>query len=111
MKLTFTVENQPTSEQKNLILDPLGAFSEAQAGPSNFKEFNLFARSETCRFVGGLVGWTHWNHFFVCALFVDERARRQGIGRELMKRAEELALEQGCNTIYLDTFDFQAPGF
>ena len=28
-----------------------------------------------------------------------------------MKRAEELAVEQGCNTIYLDTFDFQAPGF
>ena len=111
MKLTFTLETQPSSEQKNLILDPLHAFNEGQAGPCNFKEFTLFARSETGDFVGGLVGWTHWNHFFVCALFVDERARREGIGRELMKRVEELALEQGCDAIYLDTFDFQAPGF
>jgi GNAT superfamily N-acetyltransferase len=111
VKLTFTLENQPASEQKNLILGSLDAFNEAQAGPCNFKEFTLFARSETGSFVGGLVGWTHWNHFFVCALFVEERARRQGIGRELMKRAEELAVEEGCNTIYLDTFDFQAPGF
>jgi GNAT superfamily N-acetyltransferase len=111
VKLTFTLETQPTSEQKKLILDSLDIFNDAQAGSCNFKEFTLFARSETGGFVGGLLGWTHWNHFFVCALFVDERARREGVGRELMKRAEELAVEQGCNAIYLDTFDFQAPKF
>jgi hypothetical protein len=28
-----------------------------------------------------------------------------------MQRAEALALDQGCDVIYLDTFDYQAPGF
>jgi ribosomal protein S18 acetylase RimI-like enzyme len=28
-----------------------------------------------------------------------------------MKRAEALALEQGCDAVDLDTFDYQAPGF
>lgn len=67
--------------------------------------------SKTGEFVGGLLGFTHWNHFFVSAVFVDQRFRREGIGRELLKRAEALALEHGCDTIYLDTFDYQAPGF
>ncbi|MBV8482654.1 MAG: GNAT family N-acetyltransferase [Verrucomicrobia bacterium] len=78
----------------------MDAFNETQAGPCNFKEFTLFARSETAGFGGGLLGWTHWNHFFVCALVVDKRVRREGIGSELMKRAEELANQQGCDAIY-----------
>jgi ribosomal protein S18 acetylase RimI-like enzyme len=58
-----------------------------------------------------LLGFTHWNHFFVAAVFVDPQLRRQRVGRELLRRAEALALDQGCDAIYLDTFDFQAPGF
>jgi GNAT superfamily N-acetyltransferase len=111
MRLTFTLEPQPSTEKENLIINPLIAYNEAQAGPRNSKRFALFVRSESSDLVGGLLGSTHWNHFFVSALFVHEDARREGIGRELMKRAEALALEQNCEAIFLDTFDFQAPGF
>jgi GNAT superfamily N-acetyltransferase len=111
MELTFTLEPEPTPEERYRIIDPLIAYNEAQAGPRNSKEFAFFVRSERGEFVGGLLGSTHWNHFFVSAIFVDQRFRKEGIGRELMIRAEALALEQGCDTIYLDTFDFQAPGF
>lgn len=111
MELTFTLEVDPSPETKRLIIDPLIAFNEAQAGPRNPKEFTFFVHSERRELVGGLLGSTHWNHFFVAAVFVHEQFRRAGIGRELMKRAEALALAQGYDAIYLDTFDFQAPDF
>jgi len=111
MELTYTLTPEPTPEEQYRIIDPLIAYNEAQVGPRNKKDFAFFVRSETGEFAGGLLGFTHWNHFFVSAIFVDEKARGEGIGRELMQRAEALALRQGCETIYLDTFDYQAPGF
>jgi ribosomal protein S18 acetylase RimI-like enzyme len=111
MDLTFTLKPEPTIEERNQIIDALSAYNEAKVGPRNKKEFAFSVHSETGEFVAGLLGFTHWNHFFVSAVFVEEQFRREGIGRELMQRAEALALQQGCDTIYLDTFDYQAPGF
>jgi len=107
----FTLKPEPTPEEKYLIIDPLIAFNESQAGPRNLREFAFYVQSETNDLLGGLLAHTHFNHLFVSAIFVAQRFRRHGIGRELMRRAEALALEQGCDAIYLDTFDYQAPGF
>jgi ribosomal protein S18 acetylase RimI-like enzyme len=111
MELNYTLQSEPTPEEQYRIIDPLIAYNEAQIGPRNKKDFAFFAKSETGEIVGGLLGFTHWNHFFISTLYVDQRFRKEGIGRELMARAEALALEQECDAIYLDTFDFQAPGF
>ena len=111
MELTFTLQPEPTPEETYRIISPLVAYNEAKAGPRNKKEFAFSAHAETGEFVGGLLGFTHWNHFFVSAIFVEEQFRGEGIGRELLERAEALALQHGCDTIYLDTFDYQAPGF
>jgi ribosomal protein S18 acetylase RimI-like enzyme len=111
MELTYTLTPGPTPEEQYRIIDSLIAYNEAQVGPRSKKDFAFFVRSETGDFVGGLLGFTHFNHFFVSAIYVDQQLRNEGIGRELMKRAEALALEQGCDVIYLDTFDYQAPGF
>jgi ribosomal protein S18 acetylase RimI-like enzyme len=111
MAVTYTLKPEPAPEERYLIIDPLIAYNDAQVGPRNRKEFALSVRSEMGEFVGGLLGFTHFNHFFIGALHVDQRFRKEGIGRELMKRAEALALKQGCDVIYLDTFDYQAPRF
>ena len=111
MELNFTLQPEPTPEERNRIIDPLIAYNEAQVGPRNKKEFAFSMHSETGEFIGGLLGFTHWNHFFVSAVFVDQRFRGEGIGSDLLKRAEAVALEQGCDTIYLDSFDYQAPRF
>jgi ribosomal protein S18 acetylase RimI-like enzyme len=111
MKLTYALQPEPTPEERYRIIDPLIAYNEEQAGPRNSKDFAITVRSDSGEFVAGLLGFTLWNHFFVASLYVDQGFRKEGIGRELMARAEALALEQGCDAIYLDTFDFQAPGF
>jgi hypothetical protein len=81
MDLTFTLQPEPAPEERYRIIDPLIAYNEAKAGPRNTKEFAFSVHSETGEFVGGLLGFTHWNHFFVSAVFIEEQFRREGIGR------------------------------
>jgi GNAT superfamily N-acetyltransferase len=71
----------------------------------------LFARDASGQVQGGLNGRTHWSWCFVEMLAVSEPYRRQGIGTQLLTRAEHLAKARGCIGIYLTTIAFQAPDF
>ena len=42
---------------------------------------------------------------------VPAAQRGSGLGRRLMAMAEKAARGEGCVGIWLDTFEFQAPGF
>ncbi|MHB2211510.1 GNAT family N-acetyltransferase [Methylobacterium sp. CM6257] len=42
---------------------------------------------------------------------VPEQYRKGGYGSKLMVRAEEIARNNGCAGIWLDTFELQARGF
>lgn len=62
--------------------------------------------------VGGIVAqFTTFKILYVSTLFVHEKFRGRGIGRELLIKAEAFAKNQGANLIRLDTFGFQAPNF
>jgi ribosomal protein S18 acetylase RimI-like enzyme len=98
------VRCDPSAEEKDLIFKGLVEFNESGVGDARFKEFEK-------AIIAGLLGHTLWNGFFVSALWVAEAVRRKGIGRRLLARAEELAIQNGCDHIHLDTFDFQARDF
>lgn len=63
------------------------------------------------------VAWDGGVHAFVLDTLVASRARRQGIGTELVKRAVDGARDAGCEWIHVDfdddlaTFYFEACGF
>jgi len=84
---------------------------EAIGRAAGWQPFALNIIDDAGAKVGGLEGWTSHDWLFVGAFFVPESLRRQGLGRELMKRAETFARERSCAGIWLDTFAFQAPGF
>ncbi|MGF1621746.1 MAG: GNAT family N-acetyltransferase [Rhodomicrobiaceae bacterium] len=63
------------------------------------------------RIVAGLRGKTALRWLFVSTLAVAPECRGSGYGRKLMEEAERVAIERGCQGIWLDTFSFQAPGF
>lgn len=62
--------------------------------------------------VGGLNAYMSAFHIlYVDTVFVDEKYRRQGIGRKLILEMEQRAKKLGANMIRLDTFDWQGYEF
>jgi ribosomal protein S18 acetylase RimI-like enzyme len=105
------VRSDPSQEEKAVIFNSLAEFNVSQVGDAKFKEFGVFASGESELILGGLLGFIHWNGCFISTLWVAEPVRQKGIGRMLLAKAEERAVENGCDHIHLDTFDFQARGF
>ncbi|MEJ0063218.1 MAG: GNAT family N-acetyltransferase [Alphaproteobacteria bacterium] len=48
---------------------------------------------------------------FIKLIWVKENERRRGLGQKLMKTMEEEAAKRECRSIYLWTYDFEAPEF
>lgn len=111
MNLRIELSQTPTPEDREAILAPLRAYNVAQAGDGQAQPLALLIRDDQSEVVGGLYGRFFYQWLFIELLSVPEQARGQGVGSTLMRMAEDLAREKACVGIWLDTFDFQAPGF
>lgn len=61
--------------------------------------------------LGGVVGETHWNWLFINLMWLPEELHGKGFGHQLLEAAENEGRKRGATHAYLDTFNFQAPGF
>ena len=61
--------------------------------------------------VAGLTSNIYWNCMYINDVWVHENLRNQGIGTQLMQRAEETARREACSFIWLQTFSWQAREF
>jgi ribosomal protein S18 acetylase RimI-like enzyme len=61
--------------------------------------------------LAGLYARIYYSWMFVELLWVEEEARGRGLGAKLLAEAEDQARQQGCHSVWLDTFSFQAPEF
>lgn len=93
------------------VEDTLNEAANALGKPFDDGGINLRASDGAAGFLGGLCGDVLQGWLYVKYLAVVERARTLGVGRALMNRAEEEARKRGLAGVYLDTYDFQAPGF
>ena len=92
------------------IRDPLVAFNVSQAGQLERTPLAVLLQDpQTTQVIGGLWGRTSWKWLTIELLFVPELYRASGIGSELMRLAEEEAVECGCIGALVDTHSFQAP--
>ena len=104
------IDNEVSEADEAAVVRGLLTFNEKWLGPSNDQPVRFVARDEL-GVVGGLLGHTRWNWLYVAKLWVDARARGQGIGTQLLMGAEELARKRGCTDASLDTFEYQARPF
>jgi GNAT superfamily N-acetyltransferase len=113
MTPTITLVDQPEDSLREAIGAPLGRFNDERSGNDD-RSWPLaltLSPSGSLEIIGGLWGDTGWDYLHIEFLFVPEAIRSSGVGRELMRQAEDEAIRRGCHRVWLDTFSFQARGF
>ena len=111
MPLRIERSQTPTDEERQAILLPLRAYNASKAGVSMQEPIALLVRDDSGEILGGLYARVFYQWMFIELLSVPEQSRGQGLGLKLMRMAEDVAREKECVGVWLDTFDFQAPGF
>ncbi len=106
------VVQAPAEIHQSVILAGLIDYNESQSGPAASRQFGLVVREQPDgKIIGGLWGRMLRGWLFVELLVLPEHARGQGLGSELMSRAEAMVREQAGRGVWLDTFSFQARPF
>jgi GNAT superfamily N-acetyltransferase len=60
---------------------------------------------------GGLIGATRGRWLKIDIMGVRPELRREGVGSEMLQAAEVAAAARGCDRVYLETMEHQAPAF
>jgi GNAT superfamily N-acetyltransferase len=99
----FNLEQHFILQERNLLLC---AWSETQ---------ELIATLAVCQYDDRIIELRGRYNLFetaeICRCYVDNRYRRQGIGRQLMGLAEEFCLRHRYNKLYLHTHHFLPGGY
>lgn len=96
---------------RNDIVQGLLKYNLTRIEDKNIEELGVYIRDTTGHVVAGLIGSVHGLWMTVKYLWISEELRGQGVGSQILSKAEEIAKEHGCKYVFLDTFDFQAPEF
>lgn len=89
----------------------LEEFNKQQSGRDDEQPFCIVARDAGGEIVGGIKGLTVMDWMYVGTLWVADSHRGTGVGSELLRRAEQMAIERSCVGACLTSFGFQAPEF
>lgn len=111
MTWTLSLSDSADEAIRQAILAPLVDYNASQAGPSGNRPLSVLVHDEAGQVVGGAWGYTGFQWLFIQLLVVPAQARGQGLGTQVMQRAEAEAIARGCVGAWLDTFEFQARGF
>jgi ribosomal protein S18 acetylase RimI-like enzyme len=107
----IVVIDAPSEDDRNAVLEHLRTANTARAGSANLRTFAILLQGGPGHSLGGVWGYTAYGWMFIQYLAISEAYRGQGLGKNLMASAEELARNKTCTGIWLDTYSFQAPGF
>ena len=109
--MNIEVSHEENSEVFETLVSELRKFNMAHMDNEKSKPLSVIATDDSGNIIGGVSGRTIYNQFLVEILWVGESSRKQGLGRNLMLRAENEAKARGCLAAQVDTLSFQAPDF
>jgi len=111
MRIEFEQGPMSPSEQ-SLVSEGFRAHSAENNGPAYRKQqarWLVFDEQGSLR--GVLAADILWDWVYVDELWISKESRGNGIGRQLMQRAEQFASSEGLQGIWLWTQSWQAEGF
>jgi GNAT superfamily N-acetyltransferase len=108
--IDYEITLAPAQTDIDAALNNIIAAELRAARDSAYQPFGIRLMQDG-KLAGGLTGYALFDWLFIQFIGVPQDLQGQGIGRELMNRAEAWAREQGLIGMWLDTFEFQARGF
>lgn len=118
--MRFELIDEPSPELREAVNIHLRTFN-LQANPAWYaarllaenesRPLNLFALDEDGQPRGGLFAETQFLWLKISILSIHADCRGQGLGTRLMNQAEAIAISRGCQFVYVDTMEYQAPRF
>ncbi|MGW2111236.1 GNAT family N-acetyltransferase [Streptomyces sp. NPDC001948] len=110
--MDLVVTDAPVPADIAAISDALDRFNIENTGIADRTPLAVLVRDPaTHQTVGGLTGRTSLGLFFIDLFYLPPQLRGSGLGREILRQAEDEAHARGCRTAVLYTITFQAPGF
>jgi GNAT superfamily N-acetyltransferase len=107
----LVVRTDPTPSEIDFLEQRLYEFNRQATGIRDGLGLAIFAHDERGDVIAGLCGSTWGGCCEIRQVWVRESARRAGLGRCLLEKAESEARRRGCFQIMLGTHSFQAPDF
>jgi GNAT superfamily N-acetyltransferase len=104
-----SVEHQ--AEAIQFLDDKIYEFNAAAINKYDGNLFTRIIRDQNNDIIAGISGWTWAMVSEITLLWVKEEYRNNGLGKILLKAAEEEIIKKGCTTILLRSYSFQAPLF
>ncbi|MGH7123012.1 MAG: GNAT family N-acetyltransferase [Stellaceae bacterium] len=108
LPIRLVIDEAPRREDRKTLERAIDDFN-ARTVPGRDRRFAILLRDAEGALMGGLDGVIGWEWLFVDNLWVRDELQRQGHGRDLLARGELYAIEHGCHSAWLETF--QALGF
>lgn len=111
--MTMTIQQADRPDDAYMpIWAPLLRFNQQTVGDAQGQAFALTIQTPgSDEVLGGLWALSLWGSFYIGLVVAPQAARGQGLGTELMRRAEAEAAARGCRDMWLDTYAFQARAF
>ena len=99
------------SQKSQIIGDLIRSYNLSKREVAESEPLNLYVEDEHGELMAGLVAETFGNWLEIEYLFVKDDLRGQGIGSQLLQQAESEAKKRNCRFAFVNTYQFQAPGF
>ena len=106
----FRLENRETKKTQELG-NLIRAYNQSKREPSKSEPLNIYVEDEQGNLIAGMVAETFGNWLEIEYLYVQENLRGQGLGSNILNRAEKEARERKCKYSFVNTYQFQAPDF
>lgn len=107
----FKISSDPTDEEIKLVRVGLGSNFDKHVQhvmkENPHTDYCLVLKSDDGEIIGGIGGYTTLGILNIAELWVDEKHRGLGYGKDLLIQAEQLATERGCIAGQIACFSFQ----
>jgi N-acetylglutamate synthase-like GNAT family acetyltransferase len=112
MNNNYFLESDMDSHQViQLLEDKIYEYNSAKINKDDGSLFSRIVKDENSEIIAGIAGWTWAGICEITQLWVNDKVRKNGIGKMLLEEAEAEAKSKECRTILIKSYSFQAPCF